>query len=45
MAKTYPAGKPVPLHKTLATGEKLSEAQSESKVGGSKKDKSRGTNK
>jgi hypothetical protein len=44
MAKTYPAG-PVKLHKTLATGESLAKAQSESKVGGSKSDKSKGTNK
>ena len=45
MAKTYPAGKPVPLHKTLATGEGLKVAQSETKVGGSKTDRSKGTNK
>lgn len=44
MAKTYPAGKPVPLHKTLATGEGLKAAQSETKVGGSKKDLSKKTN-
>jgi hypothetical protein len=44
MAKGYPVGKPVPMHKSIATGEKLGEAQSETKVGGSKKDKSRGTN-
>lgn len=36
---------PVPLHKSLAAGEKLAEAASENKVGGSKSDKSRGTNK
>jgi hypothetical protein len=44
MAKKYGPG-PVPLHKSLATGEKLAEAQSEKKVGGSKTDKSKGTNK
>jgi hypothetical protein len=43
MAK-LPKG-PVPLHKSLAAGEKLSDAASEKKVGGSKSDKSRGTNK
>lgn len=44
MPKTYPAG-PVKLHKTLATGESLAKAQSEAKVGGNKKDVSKGTNK
>lgn len=44
MAKGYPKG-PLPLHKSLATGEKLSEAQSEKRVGGSKTDKSKGSNK
>ena len=44
MAKKYPAV-PVKQHKSLATGDKLSEASSEKKVGGSKSDKSRGTNK
>lgn len=43
MAK-LPKG-PVPLHKSLAAGEKLSDAASEKKVGGSKSDKSKGTNK
>lgn len=43
MAK-LPKG-PVPMHKSLAVGEKLPEATSESKVGGSKKDCSRKTNK
>lgn len=42
MAK-LPKG-PVPMHKSLAVGEKLSEATDESKVGGSKKDKSNKTN-
>lgn len=44
MAKKYPSG-PVPAHKSIATGDSYSEANSEEKVGGSKKDKSRGTNK
>lgn len=45
MAKTsYPAGK-LPLHKSIATGESLKAAQSESKVGGSTKDLSKKTNK
>lgn len=43
MSKKYPSG-PLPLHKSLATGESLSEASSEKKVGGSKTDKSKGTN-
>jgi hypothetical protein len=43
MAK-LPKG-PVPLHKSMAVGEKLSDATSEAKVGGSKKDKSSKTNK
>ena len=41
MAK-LPKG-PVPMRKSLAVGEKLSEAASEAKVGGSKKDKSHKT--
>lgn len=44
MAPKYP-NKPVPQRKSLATGESLSEASSEAKVGGSKSDKSRGSNK
>ena len=44
MAKSYPKGL-LPLHKSIATGAKLSEAQSEAKVGGSKSDKSNKTNK
>lgn len=44
MPKKYPSG-PVPQHKSLATGDSLKEASSEAKVGGSKTDKSRGTNK
>lgn len=44
MAKTYPSG-PLKLHKSLATGEKLSAAQSEKRVGGSKTDRSGKTNK
>ncbi len=43
MAK-LPKG-PVPMHKSLAVGKSLSEATAEDKVGGSKKDKSRSTNK
>lgn len=43
MAK-MPKG-PVPQRKSLAAGENLSEASSEAKVGGSKSDKSKGTNK
>jgi hypothetical protein len=45
MPKTYPADKAVPLHKTLATGESLQTAQSEKKVGGTKKDLSNKGNK
>jgi len=44
MAKKYPSG-PVKMHKSLATGDSLSEATSEKKVGGSKKDRSGGSNK
>lgn len=44
MSKKYPSG-PVNLHKSLASGEKLAEASSEKKVGGSKTDKSKGSNK
>lgn len=44
MAPKYP-NKPVPMHKSLATGESLKEATSEKKVGGSKTDKSSGGNK
>lgn len=44
MPKTYPSG-PVKMHKTLATGESLSKATAEAKVGGSTKDASRKTNK
>lgn len=44
MSKKYPSG-PVKQHKSLATGDSLSEASSESKVGGSKKDKSKNSNK
>jgi hypothetical protein len=47
MAKSntkYPSG-PVKAHKSLATGESYAEANSEAKVGGSKKDKSGGSNK
>lgn len=44
MSKKYPAG-PLPLHKSLATGDSLSEAESEKRIGGSKKDESRKTNK
>lgn len=44
MPKTYPAG-PVKMHKTLAVGESLAKATAESKVGGSKSDKSNKTNK
>jgi hypothetical protein len=43
MGKKYPSG-PVSQHKSLATGDSLKEASSEKKVGGSKKDKSGGTN-
>jgi hypothetical protein len=42
MSKKYPSG-PVPMHKTLATGDSLKEATSEKRVGGSKSDKSKGT--
>lgn len=45
MAPKYPANKPLPLHKSLATGESLKEATSEARVGGSKSDKSKGSNK
>lgn len=44
MAKKLPAG-PVPMHKSLAVGQSLSEATSEKRVGGSKTDKSKGSNK
>lgn len=44
MAKKYPQG-PVRPHKSLATGDSYAEANKESKVGGSKSDKSKGTNK
>lgn len=44
MSKKYPAG-PVNQHKSLATGESLAKASSEAKVGGSKKDCSKKTNK
>lgn len=44
MSKKYPSG-PVRPHKSLATGDSYSEANSEKKVGGSKKDKSGGSNK
>jgi hypothetical protein len=44
MAPKY-TNKPIKQHKSLATGESLSEASAEEKVGGSKSDKSRGTNK
>lgn len=43
MAAKLPKG-PVKLHKSLAVGEKLSEASSEAKVGGSKTDRSHKTN-
>jgi hypothetical protein len=39
----YPAG-PVDPHKTLATGESLEQSRSERRIGGSKKDLSRGSN-
>jgi hypothetical protein len=42
MSKKYPAG-PVPMHKTLATGDSYKEATSEKRVGGSK-DTKKGTN-
>lgn len=45
MAPKYPANKPLPLHKSLATGESLKEATSEKKIGGGKSDKSNGSNK
>lgn len=44
MSAKYPSG-PLRLHKSIATGEKLAAAQSEKKVGGSKTDKSGGSNK
>lgn len=44
MSKKYPSG-PLPLRKSLATGESLSEATSEKKIGGSKADKSGKSNK
>ena len=44
MSKKYPSG-PVKPHKSLATGDSLAQATAESKVGGSKKDNSRTTNK
>jgi hypothetical protein len=40
----YKSG-PLRLHKSIATGESLSSAQSEERVGGSKTDKSNKTNK
>lgn len=43
MAKKYPSG-PVKQKKSLATGDSYAEATSEAKVGGSKKDKSGGSN-
>lgn len=39
----YPAG-PVDPHKTLATGESLEQSRSEARIGGSKKDISRNSN-
>ena len=48
MAKTktsYPSGQPINQHKSIATGESYGAATSETKVGGSKKDKSNGSNK
>lgn len=39
----YPAG-PVDGHKTYATGESLPESRDEKRIGGSKKDISRGSN-
>lgn len=42
---SYPAGTPINLHKSMATGEKLGAATAEAKVGGSKSDKSNKTNK
>lgn len=44
MAKKLPAG-PVPMHKSLATGQSLPEATAEKRVGGSKSDRSNKTNK
>lgn len=43
--KKYPDNKPLPLHKGMAQGDSYDKASSESRVGGSKKDKSGGSNK